>query len=138
MPDGSSTPPTPPSQSPPPTSPLLSRVRAVAHLRPVSIPDIVRDMAGKDPKRKLADFELLCDAMTCRVEDGDASAENWKDSSARALAPDRFWNQTMASMIASDDAGPCLGIELNIWERAKVSINFIFLKFLAQGSFCSV
>ena len=53
MPDGSRTPPTPPSQSPPPTS----RVRAVAHLRPVSIPDIVRDMAGKDPKRKLADFD---------------------------------------------------------------------------------
>ena len=57
MPDGSRTPPTPPSQLPPPTSPLLSRVRAVAHLRPVSIPDIVRDMAGKDPKRKLADFD---------------------------------------------------------------------------------
>ena len=58
------------------------------------------------------------------MEDGDASAENWKDSSARALAPDRFWNQTMASMIASDNAGPCLGIELNIWERAKVGMNF--------------
>ena len=68
--------------------------------------------------------QLLCDAMTCLVEDGDASAEIWKDSSGRALAPDRFWNQTMASMIASDNAGPCLGIELNIWERAKVGINF--------------
>ncbi len=53
MPDGSRTPPTPPSQSPPPTS----RVRAVANLRPVSIPDIVRDMAWKDPRRKLADFD---------------------------------------------------------------------------------
>ena len=53
MPDGSRTPPTPPSQSPPPTS----RVPAVAHIRPVSIPDIVCDMAGKDPKRKLADFD---------------------------------------------------------------------------------
>ena len=53
MPHGSRTPPTPPSQSPPPTS----RVPAVAHIRPVSIPDIVRDMAGKDPKRKLADFD---------------------------------------------------------------------------------
>jgi hypothetical protein len=52
-----STPPTPPAQSPPPTSPLLSRVRAVAHIRPVSIPDIVRDMAGKDPQRKMADFD---------------------------------------------------------------------------------
>ncbi len=68
--------------------------------------------------------QLLCDAMTCLVEDGDASSENWKDSTGRALAPDRFWNQTMASMINSDDAGPCLGIGLNIRERAKVNINF--------------
>ncbi len=68
--------------------------------------------------------QLLCEAMTCRVEDGDPCAEHWKDSSGRALAPDRFWNQTMASMIASDNAGPCLGIELNIWERAKVGIHF--------------
>jgi hypothetical protein len=39
---------------------LLSRVRAVAHLRPVSILDIVRDMAGKDPQGnlgKVADFD---------------------------------------------------------------------------------
>ena len=64
--------------------------------------------------------QLLCDAMRCRVEDGDASAEHWKDSRGRALAPDRFWNTTMQTMIASDDSGPCLGIELNIWERAKV------------------
>jgi hypothetical protein len=53
MSDGSRTPPTPPSQLPPPTS----SVPAVAHIRPVSIPDIVRDMAGKDPKRKLTDFD---------------------------------------------------------------------------------
>ncbi len=57
MPHGSRTPPTPPAQLLPPTSPLSSRVRAVAHLRPVSIPDIVRDMAGKDPHRKIADFD---------------------------------------------------------------------------------
>ena len=57
MPHGTRTPPTPPSRSPPPTSPRLSHERAVAHLRSVSIPDIIRDMAGKDPKRKLADFD---------------------------------------------------------------------------------
>jgi hypothetical protein len=34
----------------------LLRVRAVAHLQPLS-PDIVRDMAGKDPQRKMADFD---------------------------------------------------------------------------------
>ena len=67
--------------------------------------------------------QLLCDAMRCREEDGNASAEKWTDSSGRALAPDRFWNTTMESM-ASDDSSPCLGIELNIWERAKVDIHF--------------
>ena len=35
----------------------LLRVSAVAQLQPVSIPDIVRDMAGKDPQRKIADFD---------------------------------------------------------------------------------
>ena len=56
-PDGTRTPPTPSARSPPPTSPPPSRIPAVAHLRPVSIPDIVRDMAGKDTRRKLADFD---------------------------------------------------------------------------------
>ncbi len=68
--------------------------------------------------------QLLCDAMRCRVEDGEASAEYWKDSHGRALAPDRFWNTSMETMIASDNSGPCFGIELNIWERAKVCIHF--------------
>jgi hypothetical protein len=73
--------------------------------------------------------QLLCDAMRCREEDGNASAEKWTDSSGRALAPDRFWNTTMESMIASDDslAGPCLGIELSIWGRAKVGIHFNYI-----------
>ncbi len=35
--------------------------------------------------------QLLCDAVLCRVEDGDASADNWTDSKGEALAPDRFW-----------------------------------------------
>ncbi len=48
MPHGTRTPPTPPSRLPPPASP---RIRAVAQLRPVSIPDIVRDMAGKNPQQ---------------------------------------------------------------------------------------
>ena len=56
-----------------------------------------------------------------------ANAEKWTDSSGRALAPDRFWNTTMESMIASDDSGPCMGIELNIWERAKVGIHFNYI-----------
>ena len=64
--------------------------------------------------------QLLCDAVRCRVEDGDASADNWKDSKGKALAADRFWSSGIESEIAGDDEGPCKGIELNIWERAKV------------------
>ena len=33
------------------------RQRAMAQLRSVSIPEIVRDMAGSDPVRKIADFD---------------------------------------------------------------------------------
>ena len=68
--------------------------------------------------------QLLCDAMLCRVEDGEATAEAWTDSKGRALAPDRFWNNGIESKIAGDDEGPCMGIELNIWERMKVSKLF--------------
>ncbi len=57
MPHGTRTPPTPPCRSPHPASPLSSRIRAVAQLRPVSIPDIVRDMAEKNTQQKVADFD---------------------------------------------------------------------------------
>ena len=33
------------------------RQRAMAQLRPVSIPEIVRDMAGSDPVQKIADLD---------------------------------------------------------------------------------
>ena len=52
-PSGSQTPPTPPVPAgssdlhPPSTRPM--RQRAMAQLRPVSIPEIVRDMAGSNP-----------------------------------------------------------------------------------------
>jgi len=65
--------------------------------------------------------QLLCEAMQCRIEDGEASAEAWKNSHGSALAPDRFWTSGIESDIAGDDEGPCLGIELNIWERMKVN-----------------
>lgn len=60
-PSRSQTPPTPPvhagsSQSPPPSARPM-RQRAMAQLRPVSIPEIVRDMAGSDPVRKIEDFD---------------------------------------------------------------------------------
>jgi len=64
--------------------------------------------------------QLLCDAVRCRVEDGDATAEDWTDSNGDSLPADRFWNDSSGVSIVADDAGPCMGIELNIWERAKV------------------
>ena len=45
-----------PKTPPPPGSPIPARVRAVAQLRPVSIPDIVRDIAGSNPQQRIAAF----------------------------------------------------------------------------------
>ena len=59
----SQTPPTPPVQdepSPPP-SPRPLRQRAMAQLRPVSIPNVVCDIAGPDPLRSLQGF---CSSFT--------------------------------------------------------------------------
>jgi hypothetical protein len=69
-------------------------------------------------------FQILCDAMRCRVEDGDATAEDWGDSYGVSLPADRFWNDASGATIAADDEGPCMGIEFNMWERAKVTIYF--------------
>jgi hypothetical protein len=56
-PPGARTPPTPPVVPSPSPSPAPMRQRAMAHLRPVSIPDIVRTMAGKNPVHEMADFD---------------------------------------------------------------------------------
>jgi hypothetical protein len=64
--------------------------------------------------------QLLCDAVRCRVEDGDATAEDWTDSNGDSLPADRYWNDRSGVSIVADDSGSCMGIELNIWERAKV------------------
>ena len=39
--------------------PEVGRRRAVAHVRPVSIADIVRDVAGPDPMRVIRDFDRV-------------------------------------------------------------------------------
>ncbi len=59
------------------------------------------------------------------VEDREATAENWEDFHGDSLPADRFWNFDSECNIATDDEGPCMGIELNIWERAKVNIVVI-------------
>ena len=46
----------PPSQTPP-SSPRPMRQRAMAQLRPVSIPNIVCDLAGPQPGRRIAEFD---------------------------------------------------------------------------------
>ena len=52
--------------------------------------------------------QLLYDAMRCRMEDGDDSAEPWTDFADKELAPGRFWNSAMDEMISADNEGPCM------------------------------
>ncbi len=77
-PAGAPTPPTPPVMPSPSPSPAPLRQRAMAHLRSVSIPDLVSNMAGKDPARKFADFDRHY------MPDGQPSP----DASARGNADD--------------------------------------------------
>jgi len=44
---------------PQPPAPEATRRRAVAHVRPISIPDIVRDVSGPDPMRVVRDFDRV-------------------------------------------------------------------------------
>ncbi len=58
-PSGTCTPPTPavsPSHDPPPPAPPL-RPRAMAQLRPVSLPAVIKDMADKHFAKTLRDFD---------------------------------------------------------------------------------
>ncbi len=40
----------------------------------------------------------------------------------------RFWNIASECNIAADDVGPCMGIELNLWDRAKVSFQVAIIR----------
>ena len=59
------------------------------------------------------------------MEDGDSNAEDWTDSAGNALPPDRFWNDGLETLVAADGQGDCKGIDLNIWEGAKVVSSFL-------------
>ena len=48
-----------PEPQPPVPEPQAARRRAVAHVRPISIADIVRDAAGSDPMRVVRDFDRV-------------------------------------------------------------------------------
>ena len=86
-PAGSRTPPTPPVEAcdshsglPPSPIPAPMRQRAMAQLRPVSIPEIVCNMAGKDPIQKIAEFD--------RHYMPDPDGQPAPDASARGNAND--------------------------------------------------
>ncbi len=77
--------------------------------------------------------QLLCDAMRCRVEDGDADAEDWTDSKGNALRLIAFGTMDWRLLLqpTEREVQGCTGIELNIWERVKVGIFFFLLTLLA-------
>ena len=54
-------------------------------------------------------YQLLCDAMRCRLEDGDDSGEPWTDVAGCELAPDHFWKSSMDEMISADNLRPLYG-----------------------------
>lgn len=65
--------------------------------------------------------QLLCEAVQARVEDGNTD-EEWLDKEGRQLRADRWYNAHHDGSQLSQDSsshGPCMGIRVNIWERAK-------------------
>ena len=63
--------------------------------------------------------QLLCEAVQARVEDGDTH-EEWLDNAGHQLRADRWWKADAGGSQADSDAhGQCMGIRVNIWERAK-------------------
>jgi hypothetical protein len=77
-PAGARTPPTPLVEDSPPPSPRPQRQRLMARLRPISIPDMVSDFAGKDAIRAMRGFESRY--MPDGMPSVDASARGNTDS----------------------------------------------------------
>ena len=64
--------------------------------------------------------ELLCDAVQCRINDGEAPDDVWKDSKGMPIPPNHLCPESSGEAHHHhDEDGPCMGIEVNIWERAK-------------------
>ena len=66
--------------------------------------------------------ELLCSAVQSRINDGERPHEIWTDSKGRPIPPTRQWEDSESQTRPSHDdvsEGPCIGIRINIWERAK-------------------
>ena len=65
--------------------------------------------------------QLLCEAVQARVEDG-GTREEWRDNPGRLLRADRWWKADASAGGSQENSGAhgqCMGIRVNIWERAK-------------------
>ena len=66
--------------------------------------------------------ELLCDAVQSRINDEEASHDVWIDSNGMAIPANRFCPDSAGEEHHNHehhDEGPCMGIQVNIWKRAK-------------------
>ena len=80
--------------------------------------------------------ELLCDEVQSRINDGDVPNDKWIDSNGMAIPPNRFCPDSAGEENHHDDEGPCMGIQVNIWERAKVQRQLLHT--LSGGDLCIV
>ena len=65
--------------------------------------------------------ELLCSAVQSRINDGERPDDIWSDSKGRHIPPNRQWEDSESQTHPSHDdesERPCMGIRINIWERA--------------------
>jgi len=71
--------------------------------------------------------ELLCSAVKSRIDDGDRPNEIWLDSKGRPIPPHHQWghSESQTHLTHDDSEGPCMGIQVNIWERAKVHRHLV-------------
>ena len=60
--------------------------------------------------------QMLCRAVQARAEDIDE--EEWLDKEGNPLRADRWWHASSIEE-AGESHGPCMGMQVNIWERAK-------------------
>jgi hypothetical protein len=103
-------------------------------------PEAARTMLQHSVNKEAA--QLLCEAVQARAEDGDHDhdeSDNWTDSHGASMRADRWWFKACPDLSQAgkpgsepeDSHGPCLGIRVNIWERAKTRRHM--LHFLVGG-----
>ena len=133
----SNTPPTPPvHHQPSPSPPRPIRQRSMAQLRPVSIPNIVSDIAGPDPLRRIADFDRhympagqpAADASVCGNTDEHRSQlkENAEGLSRSLSEVFAYLTHGTSSL---EEAGKLLSIITNVF-RIMFVICFISIIYI--------